>query len=60
MPIGAVASGLLAAGILGLVAGPGSYLELFWIAGALAAIGAAILVVAHTVVERRFAAEGRR
>jgi SET family sugar efflux transporter-like MFS transporter len=54
-----VASGLLSAGIFGLVAGPGTYLDLFWIAGALASVGAAILVFAHTVVERRVMRVGR-
>ena len=48
-----VASGLLSAGIFGLVAAPDRYLDLFWIAGALAALGAAVLTVAHNVVGRR-------
>lgn len=52
-----VASGMLSAGIFGLVAAPGRYLELFWIAGALAAAGAAVLVVAHNVVQQRPAAQ---
>lgn len=47
-----VVSGMLSAGIFGLVAAPGRYLELFWIAGGLAAVGAIVLVVAHNVVER--------
>lgn len=51
-----VASGMLAAGIFGLVASPGHYLELFWVAGALATCGAAVLLVAHNVVQQRVAA----
>lgn len=47
-----VVSGMLSAGIFGLVAAPGRYLELLWIAGGLAAVGALVLVVAHNVVER--------
>jgi predicted MFS family arabinose efflux permease len=47
-----VVSGLVAAGIFGVVAAPDRYLELFWIAGGLAALGAVVLVVAHHVVER--------
>jgi hypothetical protein len=47
-----VASGMLSAGIFGLVAAPGRYLELFWVAAALAACGAAVLVVAHNVLQR--------
>lgn len=48
-----VASGMLSAGIFGLFAAPGRYLELFWIAAALAACGAAVLVVAHNVLQRQ-------
>lgn len=48
-----VASGMLSAGIFGLVAAPGQYLELFWVAAALATCGAAVLVVAHNVLQRR-------
>lgn len=48
-----VISGLLAAGIFGALAGPGYYTHLFWIAGALAALGAFTLVVAHNVIGRR-------
>ena len=44
-----VASGMLSAGIFGLVAAPGRYLELFWVA--------AVLVVAHNVLQRHPAAE---
>lgn len=47
-----VVSGMLSAGIFGVVAAPGRYLELFWIAGGLAAMGALVLVVAHNVVDR--------
>ncbi len=48
-----VASGMLSAGIFGLVAAPGQYLELFWVAAALATCGAAVLVVAHNVLQRQ-------
>jgi MFS family permease len=48
-----VVSGLLSAGLFGVFAGPGNYLNLFWIAGALAVAGAIVLVVAHNVLERR-------
>jgi MFS family permease len=47
-----VASGLLSAGLFGLVAGPESYFDLFWIAGLLAGAGAVVLLVAHNIVER--------
>lgn len=47
-----VISGLLSAGLFGLFAGPDNYLSLFWIGGGLAALGAAVMVVAHNVVER--------
>lgn len=47
-----VISGLLAAGLFGMLAGPQSYMQLFWIAGGLAAAGAVVLVIAHDVVER--------
>jgi SET family sugar efflux transporter-like MFS transporter len=50
-----VASGLLAAGLFGLIAAPNRYLELFWIAGALSATGALTLLVAHHVIERQHA-----
>lgn len=52
-----VASGMLSAGIFGLFAAPGQYLGLFWISAALATAGAAVLVVAHNVVQRRPAAQ---
>lgn len=48
-----VASGMLSAALFGLFASPGHYLELFWISGGLAAAGAAVLLVAHNVVQRR-------
>ncbi|WP_439600176.1 sugar efflux transporter [Devosia sp.] len=48
-----VASGMLSAGIFGLVAAPGRYLELFWVAAVLATCGAAVLLVAHNVLQRR-------
>lgn len=52
-----VASGLLSAGIFGLLAAPDRYLDLFWVAGGLAAAGALVLVIAHNFVERPAAAE---
>ena len=52
-----VASGMLSAGIFGLFASPGHYLQLFWISAALAATGALVLVVAHNVVQRQPAAQ---
>lgn len=52
-----VASGMLSAGIFGLVAAPGRYLELFWVAAVLATAGAAVLVVAHNVLQREPAAQ---
>lgn len=48
-----VVSGLLSAGLFGVFAGPDHYLDLFWIAGGLAVVGALVLMVAHNVVERR-------
>ncbi len=48
-----VASGMLSAGIFGLVAAPGRYLELFLVAAVLATCGAAVLLVAHNVLQRR-------
>lgn len=51
-----VASGLLSAGIFGLIAAPDRYLELFWIAGGLSVLGAIVLVIAHSVIERPVAA----
>lgn len=47
-----VASGLMSAGLFGLLAAPDRYLDLFWVAGGLAALGAVVLVIAHNVVER--------
>lgn len=52
-----VASGMLSAGIFGLAAAPGRYLELFWVAAALAACGAVVLIVAHGVLQRQPAAQ---
>lgn len=51
-----VISGLVAAGLFGVLAGPAHYLDLFWVAGGLGAAGAVVMVLAHTVVERRFSA----
>lgn len=48
-----VASGMISAAIFGLVAAPGRYLELFWVAAALATCGAAVLLLAHNVLQRR-------
>lgn len=53
-----VVSGMVAAGLFGLVAAQDRYLDLFWIAGALAAAGAVVLFVAHGVVERSWSAAG--
>lgn len=47
-----VASGLMSAGLFGLLAAPDRYLDLFWVAAGLAAIGAVVLVIAHNIVER--------
>lgn len=53
-----VVSALISAGIFGLVASPERYFDLFWISGSLSVTGALVLVVAHGVVERRWAAAG--
>lgn len=47
-----VASGLMSAGLFGLLAAPDRYLDLFWVAAGLAAVGAVVLVIAHNIVER--------
>jgi hypothetical protein len=50
-----VLAGLLSAGIFGIVATGAGYVPLFWIAGGLSIAGAAVLFVAHRVIEPRFA-----
>ena len=47
-----VVSGIVAAGLFGLLAAPGRYLDLFWVAGGLATLGAMVLLLAHNVIER--------
>lgn len=47
-----VVAGLLSAGLFGLIAAPERYLDLFWVASGLGALGALVLILAHGVLER--------
>lgn len=53
-----VLAGLLSAAIFGFMSGSAGYVPMFWIAGALSAIGAVVLFVAHRVFGPRLAAAG--